>query len=215
MPPEHGRSSQHADPRPILPPLSNISVCSHARRTFAFTNNVRATASQRSLLAQLLELYGFCLPPGNGPGDNPHDTAPLPPELFAPACRRDPPRAADCWLHWDGRPGWQLLRALRANAATPGEWKARGHLALEGRAISREGDAKCAAWVRAACTHQLSALPTTAQEDEAELVRLRAAGAGTEGAGCAGTAPSECLQLAVAWRLGYKRLLERGARLGL
>jgi hypothetical protein len=180
----------------------------------------------------LLEFYGFCLPPGAGPSENPHETAALPPELLGPTCRRDPPRAADCWLHWDGRPGWGLLRALRVGAATPEERRLRGHLALEGRPVAAAGDAACAAGVRAACAARLAALPTGVEEDEAELERLKwkrarllagspslgaeGGGGGGRGGGGGGGAPLDdldCMQLAVAWRIGYKRMLHRGMHL--
>ncbi|KAI8468338.1 MAG: set domain protein [Monoraphidium minutum] len=167
---------------------------------------------------ELLETYGFTLPPGAGAGDNPHDTAPLPPELLRAAWRgAPPPPEGDCWLHWDGRPGWRLLRALREAAAAPGELRARGRRALEGRAISAEGDARAAAWLRVACAAQLAALPTAAAHDAAELAALEAEGAAGGGAagGSAAGGAAECMRLAVAWRLGYKRILERGSRLGL
>jgi len=160
---------------------------------------------------ELLETYGFCLPPGGGPSDNPHDAAPLPPGAFAPYCRREPPLpAADCRLHWNGLPSWELLRVLRVNAATPGEQRARGHLALEGWPVAAEGDEAPARWLRAVCSEQLEGLSTSIEEDETELERLREeAGAAAGDTGHR----DECLQLAGAWRLGLKRMLRRGSSL--
>ena len=183
----------------------------------------------------LLDLYGFTLPPGAGPYDNPHDAAPLDPSLLAPLWPRGGggagggggapplPRADECFLHHDGRPSWALLRALRLAAAAPEERAARGHRALEGRAVSAAGDGAAVALLAAACRAALAALPTTVEEDEAELAALLegggdgggggGGGGGGDGGGGMEDGDRECLRLAIEWRLGYKRMLMRGAAL--
>ncbi|KXZ46488.1 hypothetical protein GPECTOR_43g924 [Gonium pectorale] len=93
---------------------------------------------------ELLEHYGFVLE------DNPHDTALLDPELLlqqlppaalaaAAAHGLDPPPpAAECSLHADGAPSWQLLRLLRFCAATPAERRSGGHLMAAGERVSEQ-----------------------------------------------------------------------------
>lgn len=165
---------------------------------------------------QLLEVYGFLLPPGSGPGDNPHDAAPLCPSLL-PALQAVGGggslslAARDCWLHADGAPSWQLLAALRRAAATPEERAAKGHLALEGRPIAAAGDAAPARWLREAALAALAALPTTAEDDAAALLRVTGeiGAAGTDGS--SDSHERECIKLAIEWRLAHKTILQRAA----
>lgn len=86
--------------------------------------------------------------------DNPHDTAPL--ELhhllpLLPAKLRQqqqqpgaggPPylAAADCYLHANGRPSWQLLKRLRQGGGVPaGRWKAPRRLQGQWGTVVRGG----------------------------------------------------------------------------
>jgi hypothetical protein len=175
----------------------------------AFFNTAFPSVHDQTPGRQLLELFGFTLPPGAGPGANPHDAAPLDPE--GPLSRRrrrsaSPPPPNCCWLHWDGSPSWGLLRALRVAAAAPDELRARGHLVWEGRAAAGDGDAAPAAWIREAAAAQLAAMEMSREEDGR---RLGGHAGVDEGPG------AQCLRAAVEWRLGHKAVLARACRLGL
>jgi hypothetical protein len=74
--------------------------------------------------------------------DNPHDTAQLDPELLPlPSAVRIAAGAphlvpADCFLHNNGEPSWQLLHLLRYAAASPAERRSAGHRMAAGEQIS-------------------------------------------------------------------------------
>lgn len=97
---------------------------------------------------------------------------------------------ATAFLHHDGSPSWELLRGLRAAAASPAERKAHGAALACGARVSRAGDARVAQWLVDACLLQLASLPSSAEQDAEELAGLRAARAGgarSEGAAYPGT----------------------------
>lgn len=112
----------------------------------------------------------------------------------------------------------------RHAAATPRERKAHAAKLVCGESVSLAGDQQAVAWLRAACAAMLQSLPTSIEQDEQWVAQhcgaataaseATTAGAGTvtEGkdsgstqAGAAASAEPGCLELAVLWRLGYKR----------
>jgi hypothetical protein len=121
---------------------------------------------------------------------------------------------ADCWVHPNGQPSWQLLSALRLAAATPAEAKALGFKAHAGQPISLDSELLVLAALVGACRAHLAGLPTSAAEDEQLLTKAdcnetRAASErlqdSTSG-GCRCNA-AECEGLALSWRLAYKACL--------
>lgn len=56
---------------------------------------------------ELLELYGFML------NDNPHERSFLTRSTLEHVLHRQPVRATECFIHWNGHPSWELLRVLR------------------------------------------------------------------------------------------------------
>ena len=80
------------------------------------------------------EYYGFLLE------DNPHDTVFLPPALFSPVVKELSDR--DCYLHANGVPSWELMKALRLGCEHPRSRKAAAHLAAAGQLCSGEGELK-------------------------------------------------------------------------
>lgn len=183
--------------------------------------------------------------------DNPHDTARLPPRLLPPAvrqqlsgdrggagcgggsstvegCWEDSAAAAEgCYLHPNGAPSWELLRALRLGCATPAERKASAYLALSDRPVSAASERGAFEALRAACAAALAELPTTIEQDDAELAALRVsstAAATPPAAAAEGAArqaaeqrqqrqAAERLCVAIQWRLCHKRILRQGVRL--
>jgi histone-lysine N-methyltransferase SETD3 len=137
----------------------------------------------------LLVHYGFVL------AQNSHDTAPLPPRLFPQAVQQQLASAGDAngpgscapmasatssagheaesigpaYLHANGAPSWQLLRALRLGCASLAERKARAHCALADQPISLDSERAAFEALRAACQAALAALPTSASVDERRL----------------------------------------------
>ena len=134
----------------------------------------------------LLEHYGFVL------ASNPHDTAPLAPQLLPAAVQRQlaangggssnggMERAAEAaaYLHASGAPSWELLRALRMGCATSAERKTRAHLALADQPISASSERAAFVVLRKACGAALAALPTSIEQDEEQLAALQAAAPG-------------------------------------
>ncbi|GLI63985.1 hypothetical protein VaNZ11_007094, partial [Volvox africanus] len=114
---------------------------------------------------ELLEHYGFVLQ------YNPHDTALLDPALLpVPSAARTSAGSpcltpADCFLHANGQPSWQLLHFLRYCAASPAERRSAGHRMAAGAAVSQQGDRRALQWLHVACSRQLDALPTTLSDD--------------------------------------------------
>ncbi|PSC76715.1 SET DOMAIN GROUP 40 [Micractinium conductrix] len=145
---------------------------------------------------QLVQHYGFVLPPGQ----NPHDTAPLPPHLLPPAVQQQlaacggggggsggaaarPAAAAaagegGAYLHASGAPSWELLRALRLGCASPAERKAGACRALADEPISAASERGGFDALRTACGAALAALPASIDQDEAKLAALRRRAAG-------------------------------------
>ncbi|GAB4821693.1 hypothetical protein N2152v2_008739 [Parachlorella kessleri] len=165
--------------------------CLYARRRYEAGEQVFLCYGRHTNL-ELLEHYGFILP------TNPHDTAALqitalPPEVAAKLASAGL-EGPGCYIHHNGSPSWDLLRALRLAAATPDERRSSAYLALDGRPISRAGEGRALAMLRSACCAALRGLPSTAQQDE----QLLASQGG-------GLPPTDCSRVAVEWRLGYKR----------
>lgn len=81
------------------------------------------------------EHYGFIL------DTNPHDFARLPPALFERAAGQELQLAgAECYLHSNGAPSWQLMRALRL-AFLPGhQRKSLGYKAFAGEPCSPQAE---------------------------------------------------------------------------
>lgn len=121
---------------------------------------------------ELLVHYGFVLPDtaASGPA-NPHDTAVLPLQLLPPeaASKLPGPEEECCYIHANGTPAWELLRALRLAGATPAERRSTAYLALQDQPISEGSETRALGMLRDACAAALHALPTTAQQDEALL----------------------------------------------
>lgn len=141
----------------------------------------------------LLEHYGHV------PDTNPCDTAPFDPACLALPRGAAPVRAADCFFHANGEPGWRLLAAVRAATAPRGS--DRGRVA-GGGAASAAGDAAALRALEKAATEALRALPPPPPASPAsptaavaarwrrryEGVLTRAAGAAGRAAGAAGRA---------------------------
>lgn len=193
---------------------------------------------------ELLLHYGFVC-------DNPHDTTRLPARLLPPAVQQQlsgndggghregsvAAEAEGCYLHASGAPSWDLLRALRLGCATLVERKASAYLALDDRPVSAASERGAFQALRAACAAALAELPTTAEQDEAELAALRrssaaaaaeqvSATAGHEQAASAAEGAArhaaeqrrqqqaaERLAVAIEWRLCHKRILQQGVAL--
>lgn len=161
--------------------------------------------------------------------DNPADTTTTNPTA-APLASHGGAEAAASWhvQASDGRPSWALFEALRRRAEEQEEEEeedkavvaaARGPANSSSSSQKKHGAPtptqsphrlnrqalKVERWLRAACLAALAELPTTADKDEAWL--------GSD-EGASATPPphdaSECLRLAVEWRLQYKRALLRG-----
>eukprot|EP00879_Flechtneria_rotunda_P010886 GHRR01011376.1.p1 GENE.GHRR01011376.1~~GHRR01011376.1.p1 ORF type:complete len:297 (+),score=53.79 GHRR01011376.1:265-1155(+) len=77
-------------------------------------------------------------------------------------------RAADCYIHVDGQPSWELLKALRLVTATPHEVRTKGHLAHSGQPLSLESECVALTCIQLACQAQLALLPTANEQDKAE-----------------------------------------------
>jgi hypothetical protein len=113
--------------------------------------------------------------------------------------------------------------ACRLAAATPAELRSSSHLAHCGEPISLFSEQLALRSLQAACKAQLAALPTALAEDEALLSSMTdaAAAAGVDAeegmpakaatqaaaTGDRQQQEAECLELAVMWRLCYKRAL--------
>jgi hypothetical protein len=162
------------------------SYCIFARRQYQAGDEVFLCYGRHTNL-DLLEHYGFVLP------DNPHDTA-----MLFPTSDDFPQLAAECGiaplLHANGNPSWEFLRALRLASLTPAERKSLAYLALNDEPVDERSEAWVMRTLKAACEATLARLPTTVAEDEAAL----AAGGLREG-----------MEVALRWRLGYKRTLQR------
>ncbi|PNH05183.1 Protein SET DOMAIN GROUP 40 [Tetrabaena socialis] len=139
--------------------------CIIVRRPYGIGEQIMLCYGRHTNL-ELLEHYGFVLEA------NPHDTAPLDPALlplpdsarYAPGA---PPLApADCFLHANGQPSWQLLHLLRYCAATPPERRSWGHKLAAGERVSQEGDRRVLSWLYAACSKQLTGMGTSLQHDQ-------------------------------------------------
>lgn len=102
------------------------------------------------------------------------------------------------------------------------------HVLAAGERVSSAGDVQAVRWLRCACAAVLAALPTTMEQDEAWLVgqqqaqpqqgaqqssQQQPAAQQREEAQPTASSPSladvspSCRDLAVQWRLGYKRIL--------
>lgn len=96
-------SSQHA--------VMHHQLSSDAR------SSVATKAFKKRLLAAALDVhtYGDALCCAVRVQDNPHDEAPLQPDLFPPPTPSCPDelQRADAWLHASGEPSWNLLVHLR------------------------------------------------------------------------------------------------------
>lgn len=123
--------------------------------------------------------------------------------------------------------------ACRLAAATPAELKSSSHLAHCGEPLSLFSEQLALRSLRAACEAQLAALPTALAEDEALLSSMTGASAAAavdaeegmpaKAAAAAATQAAatgdrqqqeaECLELAVMWRVCYKRALVRCVQL--
>lgn len=151
---------------------------------------------------ELLQHYGFVLE------DNPHDTAPLPRHSLPPevALKLPPPSTPGdsssngCYVHHNGTPSWELLRALRLASASAAERRSKAYLALQDQAISGASEACALGLLREVCWGVLRSLPTDAAQDRRLLTQDAPALGG-------------CARLAVEWRLGYKQILLRCAAL--
>lgn len=129
---------------------------------------------------------------------NPHDTAVLPAHVLPEEILQQLHRAGvHPVLHANGNPSFELLRALRLAGASKPERKAKAFLALEDKAISPSSERWALSTLGKACQQALSALPTTAEHDTALLA--------------GGTRLTECMRVAVQWRLGYKTVLLRAS----
>ncbi|GIL45821.1 hypothetical protein Vafri_2966, partial [Volvox africanus] len=143
--------------------------CIVARRRYRRGEQVMLCYGRYTNL-ELLEHYGFVLP------YNPHNTALLDPALLpVPSAARNSAGSpcltpADCFLHANGQPSWQLLHFLRYCAASPAERRSAGHRMAAGEAATQQGDRRALHWLHVACSRQLDALPT-ALSDDLELQR--------------------------------------------
>ena len=125
------------------------------------------------------------------------------------------PAAAACYLHASGAPSWGLLRALRLGCATSAERRSSSYLALQDQAISAGSERGAFEGIKAACEAALAALPTTLQQDEQQLQQLaqeqqQQQAARQQDACGSSQQAAERLAVALEWRLGYKRTLQRG-----
>jgi hypothetical protein len=133
---------------------------------------------------------------------------------------QEEPGAAACYLHASGAPSWDLLRALRLGCATSAERRSSSYLALQDQAISPGSERGAFEGLKAACEAVLAALPTTLQQDEQQQQQLaqqqqqqQQQAAGQQDAGGSSQQAAERLAVALEWRLGYKRILQRGIAL--
>jgi histone-lysine N-methyltransferase SETD3 len=150
---------------------------------------------------ELLEHYGFVLPFGEGP----HDTAILPRHVLPKVVivQLEAMDEAEPSIHENGNPSWEFLRALRLASLTPAQRKLKSSkiaLALNDQKVDDESEIWTMKTLIKACEEGLNKLPTAVEYDE-ELLRI-------------GKFETEGLQVAVQWRLGYKKILREAREIG-
>jgi hypothetical protein len=160
---------------------------------------------------ELLELYGFQLPPGA----NPHEAyawlateLPCPPpahpvlqqalDSALPGSAAD--RAARFTVAADGTPSWDLLLTVRAGvaatgAASPYRLQLMARALREGHPLDDESERRAWRWLLQGAEKSLQLAPTTLAADEAEHALT------------ADVQDGSSLRLAAAleWRIGWKR----------
>eukprot|EP00775_Hariotina_reticulata_P013289 gene13289-biopygen15186 len=107
--------------------------------------------------------------------------------------------AADCFVHLNGQPSWQLLAALRSSVASSShQGKSQAHLALVGTAISASNELFVLRMLQAVCEQELQLMCGTDEENEQVLqcrsFLITADAVGLTGCGPVGKPPVGCQQ---------------------
>jgi histone-lysine N-methyltransferase SETD3 len=151
--------------------------------------------------AQLFVAYGshssldlLCLY-GSLPAETQPDSFILPSHLLGPDIPSEPPPS----ISSTGEPCFALLASLRLAAAPRALRREMGHSAASGNCLSLQSEAVAFGRLRKALQMTLDAMPSSVEEDDAELSAL--------------THPDQNLVLAVRWRLRYKQALRRGVEM--
>jgi hypothetical protein len=136
----------------------------------------------------LLQYYGFCLQ------DNPHDTALIPIDYFMPVVSQHLSQQEDVYIHHDGSPSFQLIRALRMASMDSDSRKKYAFKVLNDEPVDAKSERDALSLLREAILKaQQQSYYTPLSRD---IVQLQ-------------NEDNECLRVAIEWRIGYKSILER------
>ena len=136
----------------------------------------------------LLQYYGFCL------RDNPHDTALIPIDYFSPSVSQHLSQQQDVYIHHDGSPSFQLIRALRMASMNSYSRKKYAFKVLNDEPVNATSERDALSFLREAIWKaQQQPYYTPLAKD---IVQWQ-------------NEENECLRVAIQWRIGYKSILER------
>jgi hypothetical protein len=143
---------------------------------------------------ELLDMYGFTI------NDNPNDTCLLPIGLFPELIQKHLACQSECFLHVDGNPSFDLIRAVRLGVLHDKERKKWAFLVLDDQPVNPESERRALDVISRVVHSRLSSV--TSLEDDERLAIALAAPSQARTRGFAHAA-------AINWRMQQKRIMER------